>query len=126
MGGKKLVGVTLPEFVFKLVRSHLHSVVLSNFNISVVDSLNTLSILNYKFSYNENEGSISYLSDEDILINLNKSHNEEYFFVESKKLVGIVADYNLTVGTGPDCDGVSIEKKDIFTKQQCLLYHVSP
>ena len=44
------------------------------FSIGVADSLEQLSILTYKFSYNEKEDEIGYLDQDDFMVTLNSTH----------------------------------------------------
>jgi hypothetical protein len=92
-----------------------------NFNVSVVDSLNSLSILNYQFSYNEKEEQIDYLSEE-ITIGLDSSAT---LTIDAARVYGLVENYNLTLPNTPQCNLIKVQHLDIFTKQQCLQYYQS-
>ncbi len=45
--------------------------------------------------------------------------------IESKNLLGIVGDYNISLPDKEECNFIKIDRQDIFTKQQCLLYYKS-
>ena len=53
-----IIGITVPKIILRFMPKGVSDelgVMLVEFNVSVVDIMNTLSILNYQFSYNENE-----------------------------------------------------------------------
>jgi hypothetical protein len=53
-----IIGITVPNIILRFMPKGVSDdlgVMLVEFNVSVVDIMNTLSILNYQFSYNENE-----------------------------------------------------------------------
>ena len=53
-----IIGITVPNIILRFMPKGVSGdlgVMLVEFNVSVVDIMNTLSILNYQFSYNENE-----------------------------------------------------------------------
>lgn len=57
LNGDNIIGITVPNIILRFMPKGVSNlgVMLVEFNVSVVDIMNTLSILNYQFSYNENE-----------------------------------------------------------------------
>jgi len=66
LNGGNLVGITIPNFILRFINNESANlgITLVDFNVSVVDSLNTLSVLNYQFSYDEKEEQINFLGPE--------------------------------------------------------------
>ncbi len=62
LDGTQLVGLTFPNLIFRFEPVRVPTMTLWSLNVSVVDSLNEMSILNYQFAYNEKEEKIDYLN----------------------------------------------------------------
>lgn len=128
LGNDRLLGITVPSLVFELTKKALaglqEDTAVYQFSIGVVDSLEMLSILSYKFRYNEKEEEIDFLEPEPSVLTLNNSHSSAELFVDSDRIFGNVMDYKLTIPADePDCEDIKITRQDIFTKEKCLIYY---